>query len=318
MSEHFLHHPGRGAETAVRLSVIIPAYNAAPYLDACLTSLLTQAPADLEIIVVNDGSHDNTAEIAAARAADDARIRVITQSNAGVSAARNTGLSQARGIYVCFIDADDEVEPGWAAALLSAGELQHPAIIKGEACIVEQGAARELTGVCQAMISQGPLHWFGWMWSALYRRSFLASHGLCFVPGHIYAEDAAFQVRTLLTAYLAHERIAVCPAAVYRYMRREGSMDSPVLNERKVACALETYTSLHALLYRKQCRLPPSALIMQYSTWIRNLYGIARRAERPADRRAAASLALRLRQECPVSLTPPRREAPSPAAPVTP
>ncbi|MEG8037912.1 glycosyltransferase family 2 protein [Sphingomonas sp. LR60] len=89
------------------VSVIVPAFNAARYLDETLRSIRAQSHEALEIIVVDDGSSDATADIAAAHAHEDARVRVVTQPNGGVARARNTGLSHARGRYVAPIDADD-------------------------------------------------------------------------------------------------------------------------------------------------------------------------------------------------------------------
>ncbi|WP_173205643.1 glycosyltransferase family A protein [Sphingopyxis sp. BSNA05] len=88
-------------------SVIMPVYNAAPYLFATIKSVLTQTDGDLELILVDDGSTDESLGIMLSLASEDARIKLVSQSNQGVSAARNLGLSQARGKLVAFMDADD-------------------------------------------------------------------------------------------------------------------------------------------------------------------------------------------------------------------
>lgn len=91
------------------VSVIIPAYNAAPYIAEALRSVLAQTHGALDIIVVDDGSTDDTAAIAASLG--DPRIRVVSQPNGGVSAARNKGLDLAKGEFIAFHDADDGMEP---------------------------------------------------------------------------------------------------------------------------------------------------------------------------------------------------------------
>lgn len=91
------------------VSVIIPIYNASPYLRACLDSVLGQTMREIEVLCVNDGSTDGSAAILVEYAAHDARVRVISQTNAGQGAARNRGLQEARGEYVWFVDADDEI-----------------------------------------------------------------------------------------------------------------------------------------------------------------------------------------------------------------
>src|SRR5690606_3582246 len=95
--------------TTPEVSVIIPAYNAGRWLADAVNSVLAQTFGDWEVIIVNDGSTDNTSEIA--RNFADSRIRVIDQRNAGVSAARNAGLDAALGSFITFLDADDALLP---------------------------------------------------------------------------------------------------------------------------------------------------------------------------------------------------------------
>ena len=94
-----------------KISIIIPAYNVAGYIEACLDSVLAQTFRDYEVIVVDDGSVDDTPAICDRYAARDARITVIHKDNEGVSAARNTGIERASGEYFLFFDGDDFVEP---------------------------------------------------------------------------------------------------------------------------------------------------------------------------------------------------------------
>jgi len=95
----------------LKYSVIIPAYNVAGYLERCLDSVLAQTLKDYEVIVVDDGSTDDTPKIADAYAKMDGRITVIHKKNEGVSTARNTGIELAKGEYFLFFDGDDFVEP---------------------------------------------------------------------------------------------------------------------------------------------------------------------------------------------------------------
>jgi glycosyltransferase involved in cell wall biosynthesis len=108
------------------VSVIIPAYNAAEYIARTLESLHTQTFADFEAIVVDDGSKDHTADIVREFVTRDTRIRLIQQANAGVAAARNRALAEARGRYLANLDSDDMWRPTFLertiAALESAGE----------------------------------------------------------------------------------------------------------------------------------------------------------------------------------------------------
>ena len=91
----------------MKLSVIIPCYNAERYLGECLDSVLSQSETDFEVILVDDGSRDGTLAIAKNYASRDARVTALHQENAGVCAARNLGLDRAQGEWVTFVDADD-------------------------------------------------------------------------------------------------------------------------------------------------------------------------------------------------------------------
>ena len=108
----------------VETSVIVPAYNAAEYLEKCVSSVLQQTRENLEVIVVNDGSTDRTPELCEQLRNKDSRVRVIHKENGGLSSARNLGLEAATGEYVFFLDADD-----WLS----------------EACLADLHALREKT-----------------------------------------------------------------------------------------------------------------------------------------------------------------------------
>lgn len=101
------------------ISVIIPCYNAEKTLDKCLKSVVQQLFTNLEIIIVDDGSTDGTLKICEEFQNKDERIQIITQSNYGVSKARNEGIKVATGKYVCFVDSDDWVEPTYCSELLN-------------------------------------------------------------------------------------------------------------------------------------------------------------------------------------------------------
>ena len=101
------------------VSIIVPVYNVGRYIDKCLQSILSQTYKNIEIIIVNDGSKDDSGEIIAKYASDD-RIVYIEQDNAGVSAARNRGIQAATGEYLGFVDSDDYIEPEMYEKLLDA------------------------------------------------------------------------------------------------------------------------------------------------------------------------------------------------------
>ena len=97
----------KGRKMNSLISVIVPVYNAEKYLDRCIQSIINQKYKELEIILVDDGSKDRSLEICNSYEKKDNRINVIHKENAGVSAARNTGIKKARGTYLAFLDDDD-------------------------------------------------------------------------------------------------------------------------------------------------------------------------------------------------------------------
>ena len=110
----------QNAKRTPAISVIVPVYNVEKVLPRCLDSILAQTFADFELICINDGSPDNSAAVLADYAARDARIKIINQENAGLSAARNAGMQAAEGAYVCFCDSDDYLDAGFLADLYAA------------------------------------------------------------------------------------------------------------------------------------------------------------------------------------------------------
>ena len=108
-----------------KISIIIPVYNVEKYLSRCIDSVLQQTYKDFELILVDDGSLDNSGNICDEYASRDARIRAIHKPNGGVSSARNTGLDNAKGKYVMFCDSDDYAEPTWCEELFEYIE-KHP------------------------------------------------------------------------------------------------------------------------------------------------------------------------------------------------
>lgn len=104
--------------SADKISVVVPAYNLAQYLPRCLDSILTQTYENLEVIVVDDGSRDDTFSIISRYAEKDSRVKAIHKENGGVTSARLRGIREATGEWIGFIDGDDEIEPHMYARLL--------------------------------------------------------------------------------------------------------------------------------------------------------------------------------------------------------
>ena len=93
-----------------KISIIIPVYNTAKYLKRCLDSVLAQSYKDFEMVIINDGSTDNSLSICESYAQKDERIEILNLQHNGVSNARNNGISKAKGEFICFVDSDDKIE----------------------------------------------------------------------------------------------------------------------------------------------------------------------------------------------------------------
>ncbi|MGM9816084.1 MAG: glycosyltransferase family 2 protein [Lepagella sp.] len=111
------------------VSIIVPAYNAEQYLEQTISSILSQSETDWELLLIDDGSSDSTPDLCRKYAADDPRIQVYHQANAGPSAARNFGISLAQGEYLTFLDADDILHPDFLKVTLQASRESNAGIV---------------------------------------------------------------------------------------------------------------------------------------------------------------------------------------------
>jgi glycosyltransferase involved in cell wall biosynthesis len=167
------------------ISVIVPIFNAELYLAKCIESLIRQPYTALQIILVNDGSTDNSLAIAQKYAVQDSRIEVYTQTNQGQSVARNLGLQYAQGEYISFVDADDYVDEDYYVTLMQhIGELD---------CV--QIGYRRVTAQGKVLLEKLPKHFYQFTSPCmrLYRRELFVKHNLRFPSGMIY-EDVVFSL----------------------------------------------------------------------------------------------------------------------------
>ncbi len=137
-----------------KISVIIPIYNAEDFLEKCVTSVLQQTEKDIEVILVNDGSNDNSLSICNKIAADDDRVIVINQKNAGVSAARNNGINAAKGEYIGFVDADDWIDSNMYEMLLSEAKKINADIAMCDVMTVYSNGIQQVDTITQLSKNQ--------------------------------------------------------------------------------------------------------------------------------------------------------------------
>ena len=205
------------------VSIVVPCYNVAPYVEECLESLVNQSLQDLEIICVNDGSTDATPALLDAWARRDGRIRVIHRENGGQASARNVGMDTAAGEYVGFVDPDDYISPVMFQRLYLAAEEYRADV----ACMGATIAGDMPLSVRWSMLNglqcpewhcgnydfttMGPFSEL--CWDKLYRAEFLKKTGLRFRAGMWQGSDALFN--NLLQPYV--KRIVKIPDCLYIY-----------------------------------------------------------------------------------------------------
>lgn len=189
------------------VSVIIPVYNTAGYLKECVNSILLQTVSDIEVILVDDGSTDESGMIADQFVIIDKRVSVFHKTNAGVSHTRNFGLSLARGEWVTFIDSDDTVSKDYVEELLKTSTPETDFCLCNFRLVNSDGKTflyETFRPGKETEESISNLYKTGWMCSAgvLFRRSFLIQNQLHF-PEHInYTEDVWFITRAIYYAHL--------------------------------------------------------------------------------------------------------------------
>ena len=217
------------------VSVIVPIYQVEAYLPKCLDSILAQTFDDYELILVNDGTKDNSPAIMAEYAQRDKRIRLINKENGGLSSARNAGLDIARGKYIAFVDSDDYIEPTLLEdTVRAAEETGADQVLFNYRLVDEQGEHEPYLCFEDEVIDLDTLgldqyfyrYWMPYRhgqeaWSKLYRREIIERFGLRYAPNvEIFAEDTLFSAM-----YLMHtHKIAALKKAYVNYLQRGDSL----------------------------------------------------------------------------------------------
>ena len=284
----------------INLSIIVPVYNVAPYLRKCVDSLLAQDYDNYEIILVDDGSTDNCPAIC-----DDysskhntsnikhhtCPIRVIHQPNAGLSAARNSGIKVANGDYLMFVDSDDYIEPNVLKGLLEQVERDNLDVLRYRLQYVQIVKSEEVRGKSEYKVinpyksdpfrgndySEVPTDGVSFLnsrmntqcyaWQFVLRRDLIytlhnthstSENNILFTPG-IYFEDTDWTPRMLCKA----KRVASTNTVVYNYLMREGSITNAV-NRSKQKKVLDDKMCLIATLQQQAIDLKKSG---RYNRW---------------------------------------------------
>ena len=207
------------------VSVLVPVYNVEKYLERCLDSILSQTLSDIEVICVNDGSTDNSADILEKYRLSDSRVKVITKENGGLPSARNAGLDAASGTYVGFVDSDDYIEPDMYRKLVEASKKDGADVVICGANIFPETprASQWLYDTLSPKETHYTRFWpkvmfhrndtTPFLWRTLIKRSIIEDNKLRLDEDIVLGEDKAFQCKV----YPYASRITIIPDKLYNY-----------------------------------------------------------------------------------------------------
>ena len=243
----------------MKLSIIVPIYNVAPYLRKCVDSLLAQDISDYEIILVDDGSPDECPQICNQYAERYSNIKVIHQANAGLSVARNTGIAAATGDYILFVDSDDYLQPNVLGALMEQVERDNLDVLRFnyqnineqyEIFLPFKDAKRDVD--YSEDIVDGETFLNERLGPACYAVMFIVHREIVlqeqFTP-NIYFEDTDWTPRMLINA----QRVASTPMVVYNYLWRQGSITLPTEPKKREKVLRDKMSLLYG--FKKQMQL---------------------------------------------------------------
>ncbi len=233
-----------------KISVIVPVYKAEKYLHRCVDSILAQKFTDFELILVNDGSPDNSGAICDEYAQKDSRVRVFHKENGGVALARNLGLDNAKGEWITFIDADDYIEDGFLYIPDSAQDdllIQNYKVIEGENYDVKFENSIIPPTQIQEFINQNiDKLWLRTPWSKFFKREIIYKNKIKFTEGVKIGEDTIF-----VLDYLYYTKsVRYMASASYVYENNESCINKYKLSVEKAVeifhLFIERYNKLNA------------------------------------------------------------------------
>lgn len=206
----------------ILISIIIPVYNVEKYLSRCLDSVLSQRYVHFELLLIDDGSTDHSGAICDMYSKKDDRVTAFHKTNGGPSSARNVGLKNAKGDFVCFIDSDDYVEKAYLSSFIDVIDAETDLVVAGYQCILHSGdeikcsLVEEIAWVNDSASLILPLkekRMFGFLWNKMYRRELFSQYNIDFDNTLSFMEDDY-----LLLLYFSYVRVVkLIPDCCYHY-----------------------------------------------------------------------------------------------------
>ena len=233
-----------------QVSIIVPIYNTEKYLRRCVDSIINQTCKNLQIILVDDGSTDNSGAICDEYARKDDRIKVVHKENGGASSARNRGLDIASGRWVVFIDADDHVTEKYIEQLIVYGESElvitnyHLNIGDSPLEYQEEKIEDYLQTISHSLIANTP-------WGKLYDSKIIKTHSIRFDESTRFGEDSLFNLSYLLYC----NSIRIIPVCGYCYESDGISSERYKLSVQEISRTINKLIRSYELLGHKYAGL---------------------------------------------------------------
>lgn len=253
------------------LSIIVPVYNVEKYIKQCIESLVSQTLKDMEIIVVNDETKDNSIEIV--KEFHDNRIKIVNKKNGGLSSARNAGIEIARGKYIAFVDSDDFIDFNSAYEdMIKLANKYAADIVVGNANWYYNSNKKSPMNIDKKMFKNKVIsaekyivesikskRIFVPVWLNLYKRELMVSNNIYFKNGILH-EDELFSPQIFLKA----KKVALYEKDFYNYRQREGSIMNSSAKDKRVKDVFSTCLELSEIIKT----LPNSEVKLYLSNYI--------------------------------------------------
>lgn len=233
------------------ISVVIPAYNAGKYIEKCIQSIISQDFKDMEIIIINDGSTDNTKEICEKYVKMDSRIKLTTTENRGAGSARNTGISKAQGTFIALIDADDYICERYFSRLYKMITETNADIAEGhykrvrsydEEVFTNTGEQKELTNMEKLLVlygeDEGEYINSVIVTNKLYRKELFENAKF---PVNRIIDDEFIMYKLIYNS----EKVVSTSDIMYAYVQSEESIMRASFKERRVHDTLDVYDEVY-------------------------------------------------------------------------
>lgn len=262
------------------VSIIVPVYNSEKYIEKCISSIVNQTLKNIEIIIVNDGSTDNSINIISKLSNEDNRIKVINQKNSGVSAARNNGINNSNGEYIGFVDADDYIELEMYESMYSKAEEFDADIVICNVKDILESKEKVSLNFEDGLISIENIKPKNFLkdkyfklgsavWHKIFKKSLIVENNIKFINyNEVSSEDTIFNLQAMLKS----KNIYCIDKPFYNYIIRENSLTkSKIAKENMIYRCKNTVNIIHKYCEENNIDIDKYIYYLTYFEFINSL-----------------------------------------------